>query len=105
MRSILSDLIGLFGVLAIFTIGWYSHDLDYKRHVRPVIVHSDVGQPVDPDALAEWTPHRVEAIFDSGLSVVSSLGPHGNFQYIVHDLHLPVGATFRNLNGYVVKVM
>ena len=70
---------------------------------RPMSIND--GQPISPVELGQWTPHRVEATFNSGLAVVSSLGPHGNFQYVVYDLDLPVGTTFRNFNGSIMEVM
>lgn len=78
--------------------------VDCEVAVNAVVVH-DAGQPIPPSALAEWTPQRVEFRFDSGLAVVSSLGPHGNLQYVVRDLDLSVGSVFRILNGEVVKVV
>lgn len=69
-----------------------------------VIVH-EAGQPLSSEALADWTPQRVEARFDSGLAVVSTLGQNGNLQTIVRDLHLPVGTVFRVLNGQIKEVM
>ena len=58
-----------------------------------------------PNDLADWTPQRVEARYDSGLAVVSTLGQNGNLQYVVRDLDLPVGAVFRNWNGQVKEVL
>lgn len=65
------------------------------------IVH-DNGIPIPPDGLPEWTPMRVERQFESGLTVVSALGPHGNFQYIVRDLNLTKGKTFRIFHGAII---
>ncbi len=66
------------------------------------VVH-DGGVPIPLEGLPEWTPVRVEQRFASGLAVVSSLGPHGNFQYIVRDLTLAEGTTFRVVRGAIVQ--
>ncbi|MBI4434443.1 hypothetical protein HY635_01315 [Candidatus Uhrbacteria bacterium] len=66
------------------------------------VVH-DGGVPIPPEGLPEWTPIRVEQRFASGLTVVSSLGPHGNFQYIVRNLALPEGETFRMVRGAIIR--
>jgi hypothetical protein len=76
-----------------------------KEIVTNVTVIHDTGQPISPEALADWTPQRVEARYDSGLAVVSTLGQNGNLQYVVRDLDLPVGAVFRNWNGQVKEVL
>ncbi|MFH1099115.1 MAG: hypothetical protein V1723_04355, partial [Candidatus Uhrbacteria bacterium] len=67
------------------------------------VVH-DGGVPIPPEALPEWTPVRVEHRFESGLTVVSSLDPHGSFQYIVRDLALTEGTTFRVVSGTIVRI-
>lgn len=67
------------------------------------IVH-DGGAPIPPEGLPEWTPQRVEKRFASGLTVVSTLGPHENFQYVVRALDLPEGTTFRVFQGKVIRI-
>lgn len=66
------------------------------------VVH-DSGVPIPPEGLPEWTPIRVEQRFTSGLTVVSLLGPHENFQYMVRDLTLPEGTIFRVAHGAIVR--
>lgn len=63
-----------------------------------------IGRPVDVQDLPEWIPLRVEQNFSSGLSVVSALGPHENFQYIVGDLKMKQGTTFRLFQGKMVEI-
>lgn len=67
------------------------------------VVH-DGGVPIPPEGLPEWTPIRVEQRFASGLAVVSSLGPHADFQYVVRDLALAEGTTFRVVNGAITRI-
>ena len=67
------------------------------------VVHES-SVPLVPAGLPEWTPIRVEQRFLSGLAVVSILGPHENFQYIVRDFTLSVGETFRIVNGVVMRI-
>jgi hypothetical protein len=74
-----------------------------SREAAPAASIADnAGLPIAPHELTEWTLQRVEARFDSGLTVVSTLGPHGNLQSIVRDLDLPVGTTFRLFHGLVL---
>lgn len=67
------------------------------------VIH-DGGVPIPPLALPEWTPLRVEKRFRSGLTVVSSLGPHSDFQIVVRDLALPEGRYFRIFRGKIVVI-
>lgn len=67
------------------------------------VISNDAGQPIASTELADWTPQRVEATFDSGLTVVSTLGQNGNLQYVVTDLNLPVGTVFRVWHGIIVE--
>ncbi|MBI4435091.1 hypothetical protein HY630_00300 [Candidatus Uhrbacteria bacterium] len=76
--------------------------VDREAVARMVVVHDH--SPIPATELADWTPQRVEAVYDSGLTVVSTLTPHGNIQTVVRDLTLPVGTTFRLLDGRVVDI-
>lgn len=67
-----------------------------------VVVHG-AGRPIVSTELADWTPQRVEAKLDSGLSVVSTLGQNGDLQYVVKELNLPVGTVFRVWHGTIVR--
>lgn len=103
--DIFEDMKTLGGLILIFALGWFSHELDMAKDAPTTVVASDVGSPNNLFELESWKPHRIEAVYESGLTVVSSLGPHGNFQYVVPDLHLPVGTTFRKFNGSIMEVM
>jgi hypothetical protein len=117
---------GVIAAIAIFeTVYWTSpewaqaigHPTEEGDHARaiaqceellaktctPSVVH-DGGVPIPPEGLPEWTPIRVEHRFASGLTVVSSLGPHADFQYVVRDLALAEGTTFRIVHGAVITI-
>lgn len=96
------------------TIGFPTYKGDKAREVvrcrellaascRTEVVH-DGGAPLPPEGLPEWTPMRVEERFPSGLTVVSELGPHENFQYVVRSLALAEGITFRVVNGAIINI-
>lgn len=76
--------------------------LDREVVERTPVVHD--RSPIHATELADWTPQRVEAVYDSGLTVVSTLGPHGNIQTLVQGLNLPTGTTFRVMNGRIVNI-
>lgn len=96
--------------------GLGTHDLYHQRKVSAcekligtevsasVVVTHDAGQPIAPTQLVDWTPQRVEAHFDSGLTVVSTLGQNGNLQYVVKDLNLPVSTVFRVWHGTIMEL-
>lgn len=96
------------------TVGLWTHEGHKARAIvaatellasvgKTDAVH-DGGMPIPLGGLPEWTPVRVEQRFPSGFAVVSALGPHGNFQYIVRDLVLTEGTTFRVMNSVIIKI-
>lgn len=89
---------------AIFVAGYVAGEHDRSNTATLLVVHT-FGQPLAPSDLPSWTPQRVEERFDSGLTLVSSLGPHGTFQYVVRDLDLTDGAVFRVVDGTVVTTL
>lgn len=118
IMTVFPGLLGTIGGIIVFEATYWTspswaEKLPIWTHERAIaretaehaqLVDAIVGTPLTASQLPEWTPIRVEQRFTSGLTIVSALGPHENFQYVVSGLAMPAGTTFRKLQGSVVRL-